>query len=97
MRQVRSDSGKNSGCFLERIIEMRKINVTFDNVDMVEEFVHVVQDYQTDVDLKSGHCMVDAKSIVGVISMGLQKKMDLIIHTETCEELVERLGFCRVS
>ena len=42
--------------------------------------VDIVSRFDCDIDLVSGHTMVDAKSILGIFSLNIMKPMTMIIH-----------------
>ena len=49
------------------------MEVAINNIDKVRKFVDIVSRFDCDIDLVSGHTMVDAKSILG---------MTMIIHDD---------------
>ena len=53
----------------------------------VGEFVNILKDYGFDIDLVSGRYIVDAKSIMGIYSLNLNKPIQLNAHTDDAEEL----------
>ena len=54
--------------------------VTFDSIEKVKKFVNQVEQYPQDVDVCCGSCMVDGKSILGILSLGIRKKLNVVIH-----------------
>lgn len=54
--------------------------VTFESVEDIRRFVNQAEKYQEDVDVCFGSCMVDGKSLLGVMSLGLGKKLSVVIH-----------------
>lgn len=63
----------------------------------VKDFVFIVNQYPFDVDLVSGRYVVDAKSIMGIFSLNLNKPVALRIQSDDCDELCERLKCFRVN
>ena len=57
------------------------------SIEMVKEFVSVVAHFSGDAELKSGKYVVDAKSIMGIFSLDLSKKLLLELEEPTEEEL----------
>lgn len=55
-------------------------NVTFDSVEDVKKFVEQVENCPQDVDVCYGSCMVDGKSILGILSLGIGKTVNVVIH-----------------
>lgn len=63
---------------------MKRTNVTFYSAKQIVEFVNHVSKYNFDVDVKYGSCIVDAKSILGVLSIAMSKTVEVIFHTDDC-------------
>ena len=76
---------------------MKEIKVSFDNPDEVLEFVTQIANYPYDMDMKKGHIVIDAKSILGVLGLAVGNVVDLQIHGEPCEKLTGALEKYRVS
>jgi len=53
----------------------------------VQEFVRIVNEFPYDVDLTSGRYVVDAKSIMGILSLDLSKPLQLDIQSEDGADL----------
>lgn len=73
---------------------MRTINIAFQSMDEIVEFVRVVENYEEDMDLKVGNHIVDAKSLLGVMHLGTNKQLNLEVMADNCDALEERLEFC---
>ena len=70
---------------------MKKIEVMLDGITAVKDFVTIVNDYTIETDLVVGRYLIDAKSIMGVLSLDLSQPLTVQIHSEDCEELLKRL------
>lgn len=57
-----------------------KVNLTTTN--QVKDFVNCMSTFPFDIDLKSGHYIIDAKSIMGVFSLDLSKNIQVVPSTE---------------
>lgn len=68
---------------------MSKKTVVFSNPDDVMNFVKTVEKYPYDMDMKSGRCIVDAKSLLGLMNLGFNKKIELEVHEDECQELLQ--------
>ena len=55
-----------------------KFRIKLMNTKDAEEFVRSASSYDYDIDLKSGVAYLDAKSLLGVISCGIKREMDVI-------------------
>lgn len=73
---------------------MRHLQVKFMSVEELVKFVKTVQNFSGDVDVAFGSCVVDGKSIIGMMGMGLAKVLQISIHSSECEQLVGELQFC---
>ena len=65
---------------------MKKINIMLSTINDVKEFVNAVSKYDFDVDLVSGRYAIDAKSIMGIFSLDLSKKIELQAHCDNCDD-----------
>ena len=70
---------------------MKSIKISLQMAQNVKEFVKIVQDYPYEIDLKSDKYVVDAKSILGILSLDLSKPLVVEIHSDNCDDLVEAL------
>lgn len=66
---------------------MSKLNVTFKNPSEVLDFIKKVEKYPYDMDLSRGSIVVDAKSLLGIMNLGFNQKVDLIVYSEECDAL----------
>ena len=71
---------------------MKHILVKFDQEDQIINFVRIINRYSYDADVKCGSRVVDAKSVVGVLSLAKSKTVELILHTDECDALLEEIA-----
>ena len=71
---------------------MKHILVKFDQADQIINFVRIINRYSYDTDVKCGSRVVDAKSVVGVLSLAKSKTVELILHTDECDGLLEEIA-----
>ena len=71
---------------------MKHVLIKFDQADQIINFVRIISRYDYDADVKCGSRMVDAKSIVGVLSLAKAKTVELILHTEDCGSLLDEIA-----
>ena len=76
---------------------MLSFTVQFKSITDVKEFVRIVNKYPYDVDLSSGRYVVDAKSIMGIFSLELQKAINIEIHADDCSDLEKELKPFRIE
>ncbi|MCR5451013.1 MAG: HPr family phosphocarrier protein [Lachnospiraceae bacterium] len=48
----------------------------------VQEFVKIASAYDYDIDLKSGVVYIDAKSLLGVMTYGLKRELEVVCRSE---------------
>lgn len=67
---------------------MLKIPVEFRETDDMLKFVDIVNRFDCDIDLKYGSYLVDAKSLMGVLSLSRAKNIEMQIHSENCDDIL---------
>lgn len=70
---------------------MKSIQISLQMASSVKEFVNIVQKYAFEIDLRSDRYVVDAKSILGIFSLDLSKPINVEIHSDNCQALIEEL------
>ncbi len=70
---------------------MVKTNILLESIADVKEFVSTVTMYDFDVDLVSGRYAVDAKSIMGIFSLDLSNKIELVAHTDDADKFLDNI------
>ena len=71
---------------------MTEFNVKLTTIEDVKSFVNTVMSFEYDIDLVSGRYAIDAKSIMGIFSIDLEKDLKLIAHTDDAAELKEAVN-----
>ena len=71
---------------------MKTFYIKLSTIEDVKKFVNTVSLYDCDIDLKSGRYVVDAKSIMGIFSLDLLNKIEVTVHSECCEELMNAIS-----
>lgn len=66
---------------------MNKMIVVFQNLDDILKFVQKVEKYPYNMDMKRGKCVVDAKSLLGLVNLGFQREIELSVYEEECGAL----------
>lgn len=59
---------------------MNEMNIQIETIEKVKKFEAIAIEMDSDVDLVSGRYVIDAKSILGVLSMDLSKPLKLVVH-----------------
>ena len=68
---------------------MVTVKISLNSIDKVKSFVNDLTKFDSDFDLVSGRYVIDAKSIMGIFSLDLSKPIDLNIHEEKIDAMVE--------
>ncbi len=71
---------------------MQAVTISLTQVSQVKRFVNLVEQAPCDVDLVSGRYTVNAKSMLGIYSLDLSKPIQVLIYSDDCEELKEKLA-----
>ena len=71
---------------------MKTAYIKIDSIADVQDFVTIVSKYDFDVDLESGRYAVDAKSIMGIFSLDLSKKIKMVVRSEDCEDFMKEVS-----
>ena len=73
---------------------MSQVKVQFKTPEEVMDFTNVVSKYDYNMDLKkSSRKVVDAKSLLGILALGLENNLELCIYSdEDCSEVVNAIG-----
>lgn len=70
---------------------MKTALIRINTINDVKNFVTIVTKCSYDVDIISGRYAIDAKSIMGIFSLDLSKELELRVHSDNCDELMEEL------
>ena len=70
---------------------MKSITISLQMAASVKEFVNITQSYDYEIVIKSGHYVVDAKSILGLFSLDTSKPVTVEIYSDDCADLLAKL------
>ena len=73
---------------------MRQIEISLNSIDKVKKFVSIVTKFDAGLDLVSGRYIIDAKSIMGILSLDLSKPIRLRIEEgkENVDDIINALS-----
>lgn len=66
---------------------MRTVYVRLPNIQAVQEFVNTLAPLKGRFDLVSGHYLLDARSLMGIVSLDLSKPIRLDMSEDTPENM----------
>ena len=70
---------------------MKKLMIRLSTIEQVKKFVNIMCKVDCDVDLKSGRYTIDAKSIMGIFSLDLLSPIEMLVHCDDCDALLEEV------
>lgn len=70
---------------------MYKSNIKLTTVDRAKAFVDVCMQYPFDIELVSGKYVVNAKSIMGVLSVTLSSNMEVQAESDDVSDFPEKI------
>ena len=70
---------------------MKEYKIKLSSIGDVKEFVSITNDCPFEIDVISGRYAVDAKSIMGIFSLDLEKTLTVNVHGDEkqCEDFAE--------
>ena len=72
-------------------MDMTTAKIRLNTINDVKNFVNAVTLCDYDVDLISGKYVIDAKSIMGILSLDLSQSVNLVVHTDECGGFLESI------
>ena len=73
---------------------MKSFNIKLHSVEEIKEFVNEIGKIEGDFDLISGRYTIDAKSIVGILSLDLGNTLQLNVNAKTGTDLTGIAKYC---
>lgn len=70
---------------------MKSVKINLAAAENVKDFVRITEQFDHDIDIRSGRFVVNAKSILGIFSLDLSKPLVVEIYADDCEELLAKL------
>ena len=68
--------------------------IKFNTIDQVQKFVDSVRKIPYDVDARHGNYIVDAKSLLGILSLSLGKEIDIVVRSDNDEAVKALDNLC---
>ncbi len=70
---------------------MKSVQISLNSIEKVKSFVNDISKFDSDFDLVSGRYVIDAKSIMGIFSLDLSKPINLNIHNDEDQEILDAI------
>ena len=71
---------------------MKCVTIRLNQINHLNQFVSIVNRFPYEMNLRSGRHVLDAKSVLGILSLDLKQPLLLEIHHDNCEKLLEELN-----
>ena len=71
---------------------MTSVEIKLTSIQDIQSFVGIVSNHNMEVDLSSGRYIVNAKSIMGILSLDLTTPVILTAHADDCDGLLSDLS-----
>lgn len=71
---------------------MVKLVLNLRSVDEAKKFVNIVRHYDFNIDVLSQQYVVDAKSILGILSLDLSRPVTVFARSNDCDELMKEIS-----
>ena len=75
----------------KEVKRMSTMNITFKHPDEIIDFVNTVCKFDFNMDMRRGRAVVDAKSLLGIMNLGLNNVIELQMYADDCTELERQL------
>lgn len=70
---------------------MKNVKILLPNINSVREFVNIACKYSGDMVIKSNEYIINAKSIIGILSLDLSEPINLSIEDENCDDFIKNI------
>ena len=70
---------------------MEAVTISLTQVNQVQKFVIVVSKVPYDVAMVSGRYTINAKSLLGIYSLDLNRPLQVVMYSDDCEALKKEL------
>lgn len=74
---------------------MSEVKVMFNTLEDIRKYLRALDSFNGDLDLQYESQIVDGKSLLGILSLGIGKLLNLKAHYGNPDELMEKIGFCQ--
>lgn len=75
---------------------MMRYAIKFNQSDDISAFVDAMNKFECDIDLISGRCIVDAKSLLGVMALSKAANLEIVVHAndkpEGLDEILDKVS-----
>ena len=65
---------------------MVKFEINLGGIEGAKSFYNLIKNFDSDIDLCIGRYVIDAKSVLGIFSLNLERNLTLVIHEKAAGE-----------
>lgn len=66
---------------------MKKITIKINSIEDIKKFQDEITKFETDIDITRGRYIIDAKSMLGILTIDLSKPIDVVLHSDDEAEI----------
>lgn len=77
--------------------ELTTVTISLSSMEQAKQFVAIASRFPFEMDLRSGRYVVDAKSILGILSLGNRANIYLDIYAPDCTKFLEAIAAFRTD
>lgn len=70
---------------------MKKVKIMLESINDVKDFVKKANELTCEADLSLGKYVIDAKSIMGIFSLDLNREIELSVHSDNCDDFLQNI------
>ncbi len=68
-----------------------KMTILLDTVEKIKAFTTVASRYDADFDIRAGRCLIDGKSLMGILALNTASPHELIVNCKGNGDYIEEL------
>ena len=72
---------------------MSEVKVMFNTLEDIRKYLRALDSFNGDLDLQYESQIVDGKSLLGILSLGVNRLLNLQIYSDNYEELIKKIEF----
>ncbi len=77
--------------------ELTTVSISLASMEQAKQFVAIASRFPFEMDLRSGRYVVDAKSILGILSLGNRANILLDVYASDCADFLEAISAFRTD
>lgn len=66
---------------------IEQVKIKLNTINDIREFIEVTRHFPVELDIKSGRYVIDASSIMGILSLNLEETVNLVFDSKYKEQI----------